>query len=80
MIAEGFKLTVIGMLVVFLFLFILVFVVRISALLLKPYTEQEAKLQARDRRRSSARKLLSDDRLMAVIGAAVSAHRKRTQR
>jgi sodium pump decarboxylase gamma subunit len=77
MILEGIKLSIIGILVVFIFLCLLVVVMHASAMLLRRYTEREALELTVYKRRSSANALLKDHRLLAVISAAVSAHRKR---
>ncbi|MEJ2155920.1 MAG: OadG family transporter subunit [Desulfobacteraceae bacterium] len=77
MVVEGIKLAVTGMLIVFIFLILLVLVVQLSARLLRSYTQQEEREQARYKRKSSAGSPLADSRLIAVIAAAVSAHRKK---
>lgn len=79
MIIEGIKLSIIGILIVYIFLFLLVVVMHLSAKLLRRYTEQEAKEQTVYKRRSSAHAVLKDSRLIAVISAALAAHRKRIQ-
>lgn len=79
MIIEGIKLSIIGILIVYIFLILLVLVMYLSAKLLRRYTEQEAKAQAVYKRRSSAHAVLKDSRLIAVISAALAAHRKRIQ-
>jgi sodium pump decarboxylase gamma subunit len=79
MIVEGIELSIIGILFVYAFLFLLVVVMRLSSNLLKPYTDREVREQAMIIRKSSAVSLLKDSRLKAVIGAAVAAHRKRAQ-
>ena len=76
MIVEGIELSIIGILFVYAFLFLLIVVMHLSSNLLKPYTDREVREQAMN---SSAVALLKDSRLMAVIGAAISAHRKRAQ-
>jgi sodium pump decarboxylase gamma subunit len=80
MIVEGIKLAIIGILIVYLFLFLLVVVVHLSSWLLKPYTDREARELAILKRKSSANALLKDSRMIAVITAAVSAHRKKAMR
>jgi sodium pump decarboxylase gamma subunit len=76
MILDGVKLAIVGIAVVFAFLALLIMVVRISTKLLRPYTEKEAREMAAPERKRS---LLGDSRLIAVISAAISAHRERTQ-
>lgn len=79
MIFEGFKLSAIGMLVVFSFLVLLVLVVVVFTEILKPYTQQEAReLERLTRARSlRSRSPMDRSRLVAVISAAISAHRDR---
>jgi sodium pump decarboxylase gamma subunit len=79
MIVEGIKLSIIGMLFVLTFLLLLTGMMHLIARLLRNYTEQEARMQALYKRKSSANALLKENRLIAVISAAVSAHRKRMQ-
>jgi sodium pump decarboxylase gamma subunit len=79
MIVEGIELSIIGILFVYAFLFLLIVVMHLSSNLLKPYTDREVREQAMFKMNSSAVALLKDSRLMAVIGAAISAHRKRAQ-
>ncbi len=78
MIIEGLKLTLLGMVVVFAFLVLLVLVVKLSTKILKPFTDREASalgaLKSRKTWPSSAR---DDRKIMAVISAAVAAHRGR---
>ena len=80
MIVEGIKLSIVGILFVYTFLLVLVGMMHLISRILKPYTEQEAREQAIYKRKSSANALMKDNRLIAVISAAVSAHRKRMQR
>ncbi|MHB8763698.1 MAG: OadG family protein [Deferrisomatales bacterium] len=81
MIVEGLKLTVLGMAVVYLFLALLIAVINLSARLLRPWTEREAlaaaSAAARGRGASAQEK---NRKVMAVIGAAVAAHRGRGRR
>jgi sodium pump decarboxylase gamma subunit len=79
MIVEGIKLSIIGMLFVLTFLLLLTGMMHLIARFLRNYTEQEARMQALYKRKSSANALLKENRLIAVISAAVSAHRKRMQ-
>ena len=81
MIFEGLKLTLLGMGVVFAFLGLLVVVIRLIARVLKPLTDRE--LSAR-RGLVPARKsprhhqeLEEKRRILAVISAAITAHRAR---
>ena len=80
MIVEGIKLSIVGILFVYTFLLLLVGMMYLISRLLKPYTEQEAREQAVYKRKSSAIALMKDSRLIAVISAAISAHRKRMHR
>jgi sodium pump decarboxylase gamma subunit len=77
MIIEGIKLSLVGILIVYLFLFLLVVVMHLSARLLRRYTQQEAQTQTFPKPRTAAYAQLEDSRLIAVIGAALAAHRKR---
>jgi sodium pump decarboxylase gamma subunit len=80
MIVEGIKLSIVGILFVYTFLLLLVGVMHLSSAFLRSYTEQEAREQAVYKRKSSANALMKDNRLIAVISAAVSAHRKRMRK
>jgi sodium pump decarboxylase gamma subunit len=80
MIVEGIKLAIIGIIFVYIFLSLLVWVMHLSARILSPYTQQEQKEQMLRNRRTSAGASLKDGRLAAVIGAAITAHRKSAQR
>jgi sodium pump decarboxylase gamma subunit len=82
MIFEGLKLAFIGMLVVFSFLILLVMLIHISTILLKSLTEKEmreAKIKSR-KKLSGLDSDIAKGKLMAVISAAVAAHRRRSQR
>ena len=80
MLIEGLKLTFLGMLVVFAFLILLVMVVHLSSRILKPLTDKEALAFAyRKPDRSRLTKDKINRNLMAVISAAVAAHRRRIQ-
>lgn len=80
MIVEGLKLTFLGMLVVFAFLTLLVIVVRLSSKILKPLTDKEALAFAFGTSKESRRSTDNVDRkLLAVISAAIAAHKRRTQ-
>ncbi len=76
MIIEGLKLALLGMTVVFVFLVLLVLIVNLSSWLLKPYTqkEQDAVSSRTDRLKHSK---IDEQRLAAVISAAIAAHRAR---
>jgi len=78
---EGAKLAVIGMSIVFAFLILLVLLIHLSSHLLRAITEKEA-VEERVYGRTEAsrtRARLDDSRLIAVVSAAVSAHRARMQ-
>jgi sodium pump decarboxylase gamma subunit len=82
MIIEGLKLAFVGMLVVFSFLILLVILIYISTVLLKPLTEKEKReTMIKGRKKSSGIDFsIGNGKLMAVISAAVAAHRTRMQR
>ena len=82
MIVDGLKLTVLGMSVVFLFLALLIAAIQLSARLLKPLSDREALAAAREPARGGPAAALRDrgNRTMAVIGAAVAAHRARSKK
>jgi sodium pump decarboxylase gamma subunit len=82
MIFEGLKLALVGMLVVFSFLILLVLLIHISTMLLKSFTEKEKREAMIKRRKTPAGPdpSISKGKLMAIIGAAVAAHRMRNQR
>jgi sodium pump decarboxylase gamma subunit len=80
MIVEGLKLAIIGILFVYTFLTLLVWVMHLSAKILHPYTQQEQREQMLRKRSASAGASLKDSRLVAAIGAAIAAHRKSVQR
>ena len=81
MILEGVKLAFIGMSIVFAFLVLLVLLVHLSTHLLRAITEKETVEEAlQDRRKTGGKALQDDSRLIAVVSAAVSAHRARMQR
>ncbi len=82
MIVQGLKLTMLGMMVVFSFLVLLLIVIHLSTKLLKHYSEKEAS-SFTSRRPSGAweRKSPDDNRkLIAIISAAIAAHRSRIGR
>jgi sodium pump decarboxylase gamma subunit len=81
MIIAGLKLTFLGMTVVFFFLLLLVLCVKISFRLLsaanaKEMAETEASKLLKKRRSFTIR--AEDELLVAVISAAIAAHRART--
>ncbi len=79
MIVQGLKLTMLGMMVVFLFLFLLLMIIHFSAKLLKPYTEKEVLLDTAHRPSGAGEVRSPDDnrKLTAIISAAIAAHRMR---
>ncbi len=79
MIIQGLKLTLLGMIVVFSFLFLLLIVIHLSAKLLKPYTQKEARSITSNRPSVPGNKNLPDDnhKFTAIISAAIAAHKKR---
>jgi len=79
MIAEGLKLTVLGMGVVYVFLALLMVLIGVSARLLKPFSDREALAAASRASRRPRASAASDKsgKIKAVIGAAVAAHRSR---
>ena len=80
MIVEGFKLAIIGILFVYIFLSLLVWVIHVSARILRRYTQQEEREQMIRKNRASTNALLRDDRLVAVVSAAIAAHRRSVRR
>jgi sodium pump decarboxylase gamma subunit len=79
MIVQGLKLTMLGMMVVFSFLFLLFMIIHLSTKLLKSYTEKEASLVTSPRP-SRVRDIQPPDynqKLIAIISAAIAAHRSR---
>jgi sodium pump decarboxylase gamma subunit len=76
MIVEGLKLAIIGILFVYTFLSLLVWIMHLSATVLRRYTQQEEREQAVRRKKASTGALLQDVRLAAVIAAAIASHRK----
>ncbi len=78
MIIEGIKLALLGMMVVFVFLILLVLIIYLSTWLLKPYTEREQTLAvAKTRKKDMVVSRLDNQRITAVISAAIAAHRAR---
>lgn len=83
MIGEGLKLMMLGMGVVFLFLILLVGIIEVNARLLRGVTAQElqprADIHAEKRKRLRERKIKAQEeekrRLVAVMAAAMAAHR-----
>ncbi len=82
MIIQGLKLTLLGMIVVFAFLVLLLIIIHLFAKLLKPYTQREASAITSHRPSDTLRKKAPDDnqRLTAIISAAIAAHRKQIGR
>lgn len=80
MILEGAKLAFIGMSTVFAFLVLLVLLIHLSTHLLRAITERETVEEALQGGRKAGKTRLDDSRLIAVVSAAVSAHRVRMQR
>ena len=82
MIIQGLKLTLLGMMVVFSFLFLLLIIIHFFAKLLKPYTQKEASALTSHRPSVTWNKKPPGDNhtLIAVISAAIAAHRKRKER
>ena len=81
MIQEGLKLTLLGMGVVYAFLGLLVMVMKLSARVMRPLTEKEAAKQhsmpRKHRRPRQQQETADKQRIMAVISAAIAAHRSR---
>ncbi len=83
MVIEGLKLAVVGMSIVYLFLALLVLLISLTARVLRNTTHQEqfaiesVRTTHRPKSPVSANR---DDRVIAVIGAALAAHRARMQR
>ena len=77
MIIEGVKLAVIGMLVVFMFLIFLVLVIHVFTSLLKPFTEREEREAMIRKRKTVPDSAMAEGKIMAIITAAVAAHRGR---
>lgn len=82
MIAEGFKLTILGMGVVFAFLGLLIVVIKVNARMLRSLTEREDSAHPdKGLKRKETRweqEALEQRRILAVISAAVAAHRARS--
>ena len=79
MIIEGLKLAMLGMTVVFIFLVLLILIVHLSTWLLKSYTEKEQAAAAAKPRKKASPSGLDDQKLTAVIAAAIAAHRAKFQ-
>lgn len=79
MIFEGLKLTLLGMGVVFAFLGLLIVVIKVSARVLKPLTDREQTAHhAMSHKKKGPRhhqELEEKQRILAVISAAITAHR-----
>ena len=82
MIIQGLKLTLLGMIVVFSFLFLLLIIIHLSAKLLKSYTQTEASAITSHRPSGTWNTKPPGDNhtLIAVFSAAIAAHRKRKER
>ena len=82
MIIQGLKLTLLGMTVVFSFLLLLLVIIHLFAKLLRPYTLKEASAITSHRPSTPRNTKPPGDnpRLIAIISAAVAAHRKRIGR
>jgi oxaloacetate decarboxylase gamma subunit len=79
MIVEGVKLTLLGVGIVYVFLSLLVVVIKLSSRVLKPLTEkEEASYQAIPAKKMVSRRAEEElQRVIAVINAAIAAHRVR---
>ncbi len=82
MIIQGLKLTLLGMIVVISFLFLLLIIIHLSARLLKSYTLNEASAITSHKPSGTWKAKPPEDnhKLTAVISAAIAAHRKRIGR
>lgn len=80
MIVAGIKLALVGILFVYTFLTLLVWVMHLSSTILRCYTQQEERELAVYKKRASANAFLKDGRLMAAISAAIAAHRRGVRR
>jgi sodium pump decarboxylase gamma subunit len=82
MIVAGIKLTILGMTVVFCFLMLLILCMKISFRILSAGSAREfAEMEATElnKKRRSLIKTTEDKVLVAIISAAVSAHRARAR-
>ncbi len=80
MIFEGFKLTAMGMGIVFIFLILVVLSINLSSFLLRSVTEKEIKAQEEEARKSSKKGRsgsADDSKITAVISAAIAMFRNR---
>jgi sodium pump decarboxylase gamma subunit len=80
MIVAGLKLTILGMTVVYFFLMLLILSIKISFRFLSARSARElAEMEAAElnKRKRSRFKTTEDEILVAIISAAVSAHRAR---
>ncbi|RJR17133.1 MAG: hypothetical protein C4582_13595 [Desulfobacteraceae bacterium] len=77
MIIEGLKLTIIGMSIVFAFLLFLIFVIKITAAVLKKSTRKEEELFNFKKIPITNGKAQEENntKLLAVISASITAHR-----
>ena len=80
MIAAGFKLMVLGMLVVFVYLILMIFLINAFSKLLAPFTKREKEAQGTPPKPGGGKPPKKDDseqsRLAAAVVAAISAYRK----
>ncbi len=73
LVAEGLKFMVLGMVTVFLFLIVMVYILNLQSKLVQKYFPQKKKQVANSGTVSSSKK--DDNLLVAVITAAVTQHR-----
>jgi len=78
MIIAGLKLTLLGMAVVFFFLLLLILFVKISYRFLGSGSVREiAEIEAAELKKRRKSELAADKKLVAIISAAIAAHRAR---
>jgi sodium pump decarboxylase gamma subunit len=81
MIIAGLKLTVLGMGVTFLFLVILVLLIKISYFILAARNAKElTEIEAAECKKRKKTALAEEKLVAAIIGAAIATHRSRAQR